>query len=73
MLHFEFEWPLNNILIADTSLAQPGPQPSFKAWGAKMHFQGGKYFCFCHMFKKNFMSATKFGETKNDLEATAAE
>jgi len=25
------------------------------------------------MFKKNFMSATKFGETKNDLEATAAE
>lgn len=25
MLHFEFEWPLNNILIADTSLAQPGP------------------------------------------------
>ena len=38
MLYFEAEWPsTQNILIADTILAEPG----FKVWG-KIHFYAGK-------------------------------
>ena len=39
MLHLEAEWPSKqNILIAETILAEPGPQPGFKVWGGKIHF-----------------------------------
>jgi len=39
MLHLEAEWPSRqNILIADTILAGPGPWPDFKVWRSKMHF-----------------------------------
>jgi len=39
MLHLEAEWPSKqNILIAETILAEPGPQPGFKVWGGKIQF-----------------------------------
>jgi len=39
MLHLEAEWPsTQNILIANTILTEPRPQPGIKVWGVKMHF-----------------------------------
>jgi len=39
MLHLEAEWPSKqNILIAETILAEPGPSPVFQVWGGKIHF-----------------------------------
>jgi len=39
-LHLETEWPSNqNILTADTILAEPGPYPGFKVWGGKYIFK----------------------------------
>jgi len=54
MLHLGAEWPSKqNILIADTILAEPGSEPGFKVWGDKIDFRG-KYFYFYHMFKTHF-------------------
>jgi len=34
MLHLEVQWTSKqNIVIAETILAEPGPYPSFKVWG----------------------------------------
>jgi len=33
----------NNILIADTILAEPDPQPGFEVWGEKYIFQGERF------------------------------
>jgi len=63
MLHLGAEWPSKqNVLIADTTLAELGPYPGFKVWGAKCIFRG-KDFHFYHMFKKNFLNTTKFEGT----------
>jgi len=32
-----------NILIADTILAEPGPQPVFEVWRDKIDFYGERY------------------------------
>jgi len=59
MLHLEAEWPSKqNILIAETILAEPGPYPGFKVWGNKIHIKG-KDFYFYHMFKINFSEHNK--------------
>ena len=59
MLHLKAERPSKqDILIADTNLAEPGPQPGFKIWRAKYIFKA-KYFCFNHMFKTNFSEHNK--------------
>jgi len=51
MIHLEAERPSKqNILIADTILAKPGPRPGFKVWGGKYIFRD-KGFCFDRMFK----------------------
>jgi len=39
--NLEAEWTSKqNILIADTILAEPGPRPGFEIWGAKYNFMG---------------------------------
>jgi len=36
MLHLADEWPsIQNILIADTILAESDPQPGYKVWAGK--------------------------------------
>jgi len=61
MLHLEAEWTSKqNILIADTILAEPGPWTGFKVWG-EYTCLGGKYFYSYRMFKTIFLSTTKFG------------
>ena len=65
MLHLEAAWPSKeNILIAETILAEPGPQPGFEVWEAKYVFRGIE-FCFYHMFKTNLYEHKKIrGSTK---------
>jgi len=59
MLHLEAEWTSKqNILIADTSLAEPGPQPGLR-FGGKNTFLWGKGFNFYHTFKTNFSEHNK--------------
>jgi len=68
MLHLETDWTLKqNILFADTILAEPGPQPGFKTWGGKTDFYGTKIFIFIICLKQFFLSTTKFGGHKKDL------
>ena len=44
MLHIEAEWPCKqNILIADTILAERGPQSGSKVWGLKIQFKGERF------------------------------
>jgi len=50
---------LQNVLIADTTLAEPGPQPGFKFWRGKIHFLWGKDFNIYHMFETNFSEHNK--------------
>jgi len=65
MLHLEAKWSSKrNIIIADTILAEPGPQPGFKVWRGKIHFYGGKILIFIIRLKQIFLSTTKFGGTK---------
>jgi len=55
MLHLEAERPSKqNILTAETILAEPGPQPGFKVWEGKIHFYGGKIFVFIICLKQIF-------------------
>jgi len=65
MLHVVAELPLKqNILIADTILAEADPEPGFKVWGSKYIFRG-KHFYFYHMFKTNFSEHNKiWGDIK---------
>jgi len=59
MLHLEAEWPSKqNILIADTILAEPGLEPGFEVWGENT-FLWGKDFNFYHMFGTNFSEHNK--------------
>ena len=61
MLHLEAEWPSKeNILIADTILAESAPQPAFKVWGTKYIFRG-KIFAFIICLKHTFLSTKIFG------------
>jgi len=63
MLHLEAEWTSKqNILIADTILAEPGPQPGFKVGGEKYFLRGKVIFITC--LKQIFQSTTKYGDTK---------
>jgi len=64
MRHLQAEWPLKqNILIADTILAELGPKPRFKVWWTK-YILGGKIFVFIIRLKQIFLSTTKFGRTQ---------
>jgi len=57
------EWPSKqNTLIAETILAEPGPQSGFDVWGAKCIFKG-KDFVFIICLKQIFLRTTKFGGT----------
>jgi len=69
MLHLEAEWPSKqNILIAGTILAEPGPYHGFKDWGGQNTFSGSKYFCFYHAFETNFFEHNRiWGGHKKDL------
>jgi len=58
MLHLEAECPSKqNILIAGTSLSEPGPYPGFNVWGGEYSF----IFVFIICLKQIFPSTTKFG------------
>jgi len=66
MLHFGAEWPSNQkILIADTILTKPGPQPGFKVLGSKYIL--GERFCFYHMFKINFSKHNKIWKSTKKI------
>jgi len=71
MLHLEAEWPLKeNILTADTILAEPRPQPGFTVWGGNTSL-GGKDLCWYCMFKTNFSEHNKILGYKKGLGVTA--
>ena len=73
MLQREAERPSKqNILIADTILAEQRPQLCLKAWGTIYIFRG-KDFCFYHMFTTNFSEHNKIWGHKKDLGVTASE
>jgi len=64
MPHLEAEWPSKqNILIADTILAEPGPWLDFKV-RRENAFLGGKIFVFTICLKQIFLSTTNFGEAQ---------
>ena len=52
------------MLIADTILSEPGPEPVLRFGGIKLHFQSGKIFVFVICSKQIFLSTTKFGRYK---------
>jgi len=55
MPHLDAKWPSKqNIVIADTILAEPGLQPGFKVWGGRIHFQRGKILIFIKCLKQIF-------------------
>jgi len=65
MLHPKAEWPSKqNILIADTILAEPGPYPGSYVLGRQNTFLGEKSFCFYHMFKTILSEHNKIGGTQ---------
>jgi len=73
MPHLEAAWPsMQNILIADTILAEPEPGP-FWGLGGKIHFYGGKILIFIICLKQIFLSTTKFAGHKKDFGVTAPE
>jgi len=74
MLHLKAEWPSKqNILIADTILAEPGRNQVLRFGEAKYIFRG-EDFNFYHMFKTNHSEHNKIWRGyKKDLRVTASE
>ena len=47
----EAEWTSKqNILIADTILAEPGPHPGFESWGTKYNFMGEGFLFLSYLY-----------------------
>jgi len=73
MLHLETKWPSKqNILIADTILAEPALSQVLRFVG-KDRFFGGTDFCFYHTFKANFSEHKKSGRAPKRFGVTAPE
>jgi len=74
MLHREAECPTKqNILIANTILAEPGPYPGFKVWEAKYIFRRERLLFLSYVWSNFFWEQQDLGGHEKDLGITAPE
>jgi len=64
MLHLEAEWPFKIYLNCRHNFVRTRTLAGFKVWGEQYTFLGGKDFCFCHIFDRNFSEHSKFWRYK---------